>query len=88
MNVFYLNLLLLLTLCNSYSIPEDWVVVDSCDVHVDLAYYGKNNFTGTQLPGYKANKAYMHKMLAKILEIKNQEFQKMGYKLRIVDAYR
>lgn len=54
---------------------------------IDLRYSSKNNFAGKEFYP-KIAKAYLLESTAKKLMNANEEFYKMGYRIKILDAYR
>ena len=54
---------------------------------IELRYASTNNFTGKQIYPYSA-KALLHKNTADKLMAANEELYKLGYKIKIWDAYR
>ncbi|MBA3341977.1 MAG: D-alanyl-D-alanine carboxypeptidase family protein [Gemmatimonadaceae bacterium] len=61
--------------------------VDSTFV-VDIRYATPNNFTGSPLPGYEANRAYLRAEAAVALALVNADLRLQGLGLKIFDAYR
>jgi D-alanyl-D-alanine dipeptidase len=55
---------------------------------VDMRYATANNFTGTPLPGYLANRAYLRREAAVSLARVQRDLRSRGLGLRIFDAYR
>src|SRR2546423_3691365 len=55
---------------------------------VDLRYATPNNFTGTPLPGYLANHAYLRREAAAALVRVQRDLRPRGIALKIFDAYR
>lgn len=66
------------------------VDVQSVDptIVVDLRYATPNNFTGTPLPGYEANRAFLRREAASALARVQHELRPGGLALKIFDAYR
>ena len=58
------------------------------DVVEDLRYFTNNNFMGERADGYNANKAILSLQAAKALKAAADELRKMGYVIKIYDAYR
>lgn len=54
---------------------------------IELRYASTNNFTGKQIYPYSA-KAFLHKNTAEKLMAANEELYKLGYRIKILDAYR
>jgi D-alanyl-D-alanine dipeptidase len=61
--------------------------VDSTIV-VDLRYFTANNFTGSPLPGYLANRAYLRREAAAALARVQRDLRQQALGLKIFDAYR
>ncbi len=57
-------------------------------IAVDLRYATPNNFTGTPLPGYEANRAYLRREAASALARVQRELKPGGLGLKIFDGYR
>ena len=55
---------------------------------VELRYATPNNFTGTPLPGYLANHAYLRREAAAALVRVQRDLRPRGIALKIFDAYR
>lgn len=55
---------------------------------IDMRYATKNNFTGSILPGYEANRAYLRGEAAAALALVNADLHLQGLGLKIFDAYR
>lgn len=53
---------------------------------IDLKYATEDNFTGKKI--YNVSKCIIHKGTAKKLISANNEFKKLGYRIKIFDAYR
>jgi D-alanyl-D-alanine dipeptidase len=66
------------------------VNVQSVDptIAVDLRYATANNFTGSALPGYHANRAYLRREAASALGKVQHDLRPSGLGLKIFDAYR
>ena len=71
-------------------IPADFVDVGQLipDAQVRMAYLGKENFVGTTVDGYEANKCYLHQDAAQALSKVQQAARAKGYSLWIFDCYR
>ena len=61
--------------------------IDSSIV-VDLRYATSNNFTGSPLPGYLANRAYLRREAAAALARVQRGLRPRGLGIKIFDAYR
>lgn len=57
------------------------------NLFIDLKYASTNNFTGKQIYPYSA-KAYLTENTANKLMAANEELYKLGYRIKIWDAYR
>lgn len=57
-------------------------------IRVDLRYRDSGNFTGTPLPGYAANRAYLRREAAAALGRVQQALKEDGLGLLVYDAYR
>lgn len=55
---------------------------------VELRYATSNNFTGTPLPGYQANHAYLRREAAVALARVERDLRPQGLGLKVFDAYR
>ncbi len=69
------------------SLLVDMATLDSSIV-VDVRYATSNNFTGAQLPGYEANRAFMRREAAAALLRVQSALAAKGLGLKIFDAYR
>ncbi len=72
------------------SVPADFIDIASLlpQAQVHMAYLGNNNFVGTKVDGYEANKCYLQQNAAKALLQAQQAAQAQGYTLWIFDCYR
>ena len=55
---------------------------------VTLRYFSEDNFVGRPIPGYNANKAFLTVETKSALLEAQREFLRLGYKIKIFDAYR
>jgi D-alanyl-D-alanine dipeptidase len=55
---------------------------------VEMRYATPNNFTGSPLPGYQANRAYLRREAASALARVQRDLRARGLGLKIFDAYR
>ncbi len=55
---------------------------------VDLRYRDSGNFTGAPLPGYNANRAFLHRDAAAALARVQAHLRAQGLSLKVWDAYR
>ena len=64
--------------------------VQSADptIVVDLRYATPNNFTGSPLPGYEANRAFLRREAGAALARVQRDLRPRGLALKIFDAYR
>ncbi|MGP9802857.1 M15 family metallopeptidase [Rheinheimera sp. NSM] len=71
-------------------IPADFIdiatLVPQAQVH--MAYLGSNNFVGSRVDGYQANKCYLQQNAAQALVQVQQAAEAQGYRLWIFDCYR
>jgi len=58
------------------------------DVILEIRYYGTYNFVGQRIDGYLQPTALMTKRAADSLKAVSDDVMKMGYRLKIYDAYR
>lgn len=68
----------------------DFALISSVidDAAYDIRYYSPNNFTGSQIDGYKAPRAYMTKEALAALSKAAEDLRAQGYRLLIWDSYR
>jgi D-alanyl-D-alanine dipeptidase len=57
-------------------------------IHLDIRYYGENNFIGKRIDGYKAPKALITKEAAQALAKVQEELKAYGLGILVYDAYR
>jgi len=91
--IFFLSIMALLfslDLCAQDSLPEGFVYVKDVipDVIEDLRYNTSNNFMGERADGYYENRAILTVEAAKALAGAAEELRRMGYVIKIFDAYR
>lgn len=55
---------------------------------IEMRYATSNNFTGAQLPGYQANRAFLRREAATALAAVQRSLAVQGLGLKIYDAYR
>lgn len=71
-------------------VPADFIdiatLVPQAQVH--MAYLGSNNFVGSKVDGYQANKCYLQQVAAQALVQVQQAAEAQGYTLWIFDCYR
>lgn len=88
--VFLLLLLSFSSLLNAQSLPRDFTYIELIDesIVIDLRYLSNNNFVGKPIDGYTANKIILTHKTALLLKEVQKELNKLGYGLKIFDAYR
>ncbi|MBU1309405.1 MAG: M15 family metallopeptidase [Gammaproteobacteria bacterium] len=71
-------------------IPADFSDVGQLipDAQINMAYLGSDNFVGSQVDGYQANKCYLQQNAAQALLKVQQAAMAKGYSLWIFDCYR
>lgn len=69
---------------------ENFVMVAEAipDVILEIRYYSTYNFVGKRIDGYLEPMALLTKEAAKALKEVSEDVKKMGYRLKIYDAYR
>lgn len=72
------------------SMPEDFVYLDEWvpALKFDLRYASTNNFTGAPVTGYAQARALLTRPAAQALANVQQDLERQGYGLLILDAYR
>ena len=82
--------ILLSTRLNASEIPADFVDVGQLipTLQVQMAYLGNNNFVGSRVDGYQANKCYLHKNAAWALAQVQVAALAKDYSLWVFDCYR
>ena len=69
--------------------PDFVLLEDICHgLIVELKYAAKDNFTGSVVPGYKANKAYLASLAAEALARVSTAAASQDLALKIFDSYR
>ena len=58
------------------------------DVILEIRYYGTYNFVGTRIDGYEEPTALLTRVAADSLKAVSDDVMKLGYRLKIYDAYR
>ncbi|SNY60805.1 D-Ala-D-Ala dipeptidase vanX. Metallo peptidase. MEROPS family M15D [Arsukibacterium tuosuense] len=73
-----------------HAVPADFTDVASLvpEAQIHMAYLGSNNFVGSQVDGYQANKCYLQDNAAKALVQAQTVAAAKGYTLWIFDCYR
>lgn len=71
-------------------VPDDFTDVStlSADIQVHMAYLGSNNFVGSRVDGYAANKCYLQQNAARALLAAQQAAAAKGLTLWVFDCYR
>ncbi len=71
-------------------LPEGFVYVKDVipDIVLDMRYLTANNFLGSPVEGYKANKCILSKEAAMALKKVQEDLKAFGLGLKIFDAYR
>ena len=69
---------------------SDFVVLSDVipDIVQEIRYYGTYNFVGDRIRGYYEPVAFMTKDAARALKAASDEFNAMGYRIKVYDAYR
>lgn len=77
-------------LAQKRDLPEDFIYIHELipDVVLEMRYAGNNNFIGKPVIGYNKPVAILSKPAAKALFHVQQELKKIGFCLKIFDAYR
>lgn len=72
------------------ALPEGFVYVADVDPDImqEIRYATTYNFVGTRIPGYEAPVAILSAVAADSLRAVNRELMQMGYRLKVMDAYR
>ena len=58
------------------------------EFEITIRYFSEDNFVGRPIPGYNANKAFLTNETKRALLNAHKEFIRLGYKIKIFDAYR
>ncbi|MDR2708732.1 MAG: M15 family metallopeptidase [Elusimicrobiota bacterium] len=71
-------------------LPENFVYVSdiTSDIVFEIRYFTSYNFVGQKIDGYKAPVAILTKNAALALAAAARDFDKLGYVIKIFDAYR
>jgi D-alanyl-D-alanine dipeptidase len=92
---FYIAVSLLLfattyAFAQSQGLPKGFVYVSdiASNIIIDIRYFTNYNFTGARVEGYRAPVAILTKEAAIALSRAADEFESMGYIVKIFDAYR
>ena len=96
--LFLLSVLLLMGACcgkqksgvDPLEDSSDFVAITDVvpDVILEIRYFGTYNFVGTRIDGYLAPTALLTKEAADSLKAVSDEVMKLGYRLKVYDAYR
>ncbi len=72
------------------SLPDGFVLLSDVvpDIVQEIRYYSTYNFVGARVNGYNAPVAILTKEAADALKYANDEFNSLGYRIKIYDAYR
>jgi D-alanyl-D-alanine dipeptidase len=72
------------------SLPDGFVHVRDVvpDVILDIRYYGEDNFVGERIDSYEAPEAILAREAAGALKKAADDLGKLGYRIKIFDAYR
>jgi D-alanyl-D-alanine dipeptidase len=78
------------TAAQTAEVPADFVDIAALvpQAQVRMAYLGTENFVGSKVDGYQANKCYLQQNAAKALVQVQQAAEAQGYTLWIFDCYR
>ncbi len=70
--------------------PGDFVVVTDLvpDAILEIRYYSTYNFIGDRIPGYEEPIAILTRAAAEALKEASDQFEELGYRIKIYDAYR
>ena len=71
-------------------LPTGFVYVSSVipNAVIDARYYSENNFVGKRIDGYNAPVVVISELAAVSLKKASDDFNSLGYKIKIFDAYR
>jgi len=72
------------------AVPEQFVELGEFipGIHLDVRYFGVDNFVGGRIDGYEAAKIYMSRPAAEALANLQQQLLAMDLSLKVFDAYR
>jgi D-alanyl-D-alanine dipeptidase len=75
---------------NDESVPGSFVELREPipTIHLELRYFGENNFVGHVVDGYHDEKVFMTREAASALSNVQDEFAAFGLSLKVFDAYR
>ncbi|MFY0715104.1 M15 family metallopeptidase [Seonamhaeicola sp. NFXS20] len=87
----FIKLLIFLGVLNTFGqLPKGFVYVNDIipDLEVELRYYTENNFVGTRIDGYNANKLILTEETALALKRVHEYLQNNNLCLKVFDGYR
>lgn len=72
------------------SVPASFAEIGeySENIRIELRYFGENNFVGSVVDGYRAEKLFMSREAARALARVQEEVEAFGLSLKVFDAYR
>lgn len=75
---------------NDETVPDYFVELRELipTIHLELRYFGENNFVGSVVDGYHDEKVFMTKEAASALSNVQEEVAAFGLSLKVFDAYR
>lgn len=87
---FLVVLLSLSSFTHAQSLPDGFTYIDNIDasIETDLRYASTNNFIGKPIEGYNSTKLILTTKTALALKEVQKDLNKLGYGLKIWDAYR
>lgn len=87
---FFLSLISIVSFCTTTQLPDGFVYVTDYipDVELELRYFGSNNFVGTPIDGYEAEKCILSLPATKALKKVQESLKKEQLGIKIFDAYR
>ena len=88
--LFFFFLCVATLVLNAQKIPNGFTYMSTVDatITVDLRYASSNNFVGVPIDGYASNKLILtHKTALALKEIQ-KDINRLGYSLKVFDAYR
>ena len=77
-------------LARAAELPDGFVFLSDIDstIRQDMRYAGRNNFTGSVLPGYLAPECVLRRPAANALAKVQRDLVERGYTLKVFDCYR
>ena len=92
MKHYLIVLVACISLINSVAaqIPDDfgYIADEIPDIVLDIRYATKENFMGRVVKGYSSPKVVLTKKTLKALKKAQAEFNQLGYRIKVFDAYR